>query len=136
MPGDLISDLQRAGLVGDPLFEDNFLNGSRTWHLPHWDYTKKFQLDGALLQSGAAAGARTVLVLDGVKMGAEISLNGHRLGVATDQFLRYQFLLPAAALAEATGGQHELRVSFNSSINCGGRVSWRCFLDLSYFPSG
>ena len=136
MPGDLISDLQRAGLVGDPLFEDNFLNGSRTWHLPHWDYTKRFQLEDALLQSGAAAGARTVLVLDGVKMGAEISLNGHRLGVATDQFLRYQFPLPAAALAEAAGGQHELRVSFNSSINCGGRVSWRCFLDLSCFPSG
>ena len=37
------------------------------------------------------AGVRTLLVFDGIKMGAEIFLNGKSLGLATDQFLRYNF---------------------------------------------
>ena len=129
VPGDLVSDLQRAGMVGDPLFEDNFLNGTRTWNLPRWDYVKHFTLAPALEQAHAA-GHSVVLVLDGVKMGASVSLNGHSLGVVTDQFLRYEFPLPAAALQAARGpgdgaghaaGVHELRVEFSAGIACGGR---------------
>ena len=33
-----------------------------------------------------------MLVLDGVKMGARVSLNGHVLGTVTDQFLRSALL--------------------------------------------
>ena len=49
VPGDLITDLQKAGTIGDPLFESNFLNGSSTWNLPQWNYTKSFALDDELL---------------------------------------------------------------------------------------
>ena len=129
VPGDLLSDLARAGLVGDPLFEDNFLNGTATWNLPRWDLAKTFALDPALL-AAAAAGHRAVLVLDGVKMGATVSLNGRVLGQATDQFLRYEYPLEAADLAPRRGegesegevrAAHELRVSFARDIDCGGR---------------
>ena len=124
MPGDLISDLARAGLVGDPLFEHNFLNGTQTWNLPRWDLTKNFTLDPVLL-AAIGAGHSTVLVLDGVKMGATVKFNGHVLGQATDQFLRYEFTLPPAVLAtrELAGdaARHELEVSFDRSIDCGGR---------------
>ena len=39
-----------------------------------------------------AAGA-TLLVLDGVRNGAMVSLNGEALGNATDHFLRYTYLV-------------------------------------------
>ena len=117
VPGDLISDLARAGLVGDPIFEQNFLNGTATWNLPRWDFTRTFALEPAL-RAAIEAGHSTVLVLDGVKMGATIKLNGHVLGRATDQFLRYEFALPAAAFGQAV---HLLEVSFDRDIDCGGR---------------
>ena len=38
----------------------------------------------------------TLLVLEGVKMGASVLLNGMPLGNATDQFVRYTFTLRVA----------------------------------------
>ena len=55
VPGDLITDLQRAGAIGDPLFEQNFLNGSSTWNLPQWTYTKTFALEPELVQRAGAS---------------------------------------------------------------------------------
>jgi hypothetical protein len=43
VPGDLITDLEAAGLVGDPYFENNFLNSS-LWSGLLWSYTKTFTL--------------------------------------------------------------------------------------------
>ena len=43
VPGDLITDLEAAGLVGDPYFENNFLNSS-LWSGLLWSYTKTFML--------------------------------------------------------------------------------------------
>ena len=39
---------------------------------------------------------QVLLVLDGVKMGAMIALNGHFLGNATDQFIRYVRHVPGS----------------------------------------
>jgi hypothetical protein len=56
VPGDLITDLQAAGLVGDPLYELNWLNSS-IWDANTWTYTTTFT---------APAGAGTsLLVFDG-----------------------------------------------------------------------
>jgi hypothetical protein len=122
VPGDLITDLEKAGVIGDPLFEMNFLNGSSTWNLPQWNYTKTFTLEADVLQH-ATAGESMLLVLDGVKMGAKILLNGKELGEVNDQFLRYTFPLDAAELVSAAdiGAAHELTVAFDTSIDCGGR---------------
>ena len=122
VPGDLITDLQKAGTIGDPLYEMNFLNGSSTWNLPKWTYTKSFALDADLLQR-AAAGESMLLVLDGVKMGAKVMMNGKELGEVNDQFLRYTFPLDAAELVSTaeSGAAHEVTVAFDTSIDCGGR---------------
>ena len=53
-----------------------------------WTYSKNF--DAPAAGSTGAAGA-TLLVLDGVRNGAMVSLNGEALGNATDQFLRYTY---------------------------------------------
>ena len=99
MPGDLVTDLQRAGVIEDPLFGANFKNAS-VWNGPQWNYTTTFhrpRLRGAGTPSeGSSKGTsgkgtasavdHTVdalhhavdhlLVFDGVKMGAKIYLNG------------------------------------------------------------
>ena len=86
VPGDLLTDLQAAGQIGDPLYEKNFLNAS-LWSAHTWTYRVAFTPDAAV----AAAGGRVLLVFDGIKMGAGISLDGVVLGTAADQFLRYTF---------------------------------------------
>ena len=79
VPGDLITDLESAGIIGDPLYELNWLN-STIWDVNTWTYSTSFT---------APATGTSVLVFDGVKMGAYISTA--RLSNITDQFLRYGF---------------------------------------------
>ena len=84
VPGDLLTDLQRAGVIGDPLREKNWLNSS-LWNHHTWTYTATFstaQLGSRL----GRPGSRLLLVFDGIKMGATVELDGARLGVAADQF--------------------------------------------------
>ena len=85
VPGDLITDLQLAAIIGDPLYELNWLNSS-IWDATTWTYSLNFTATAQQLGS-----AESLLVFDGIKMGATISLNGIQLGNATDQFLRYSF---------------------------------------------
>ena len=85
VPGDIITDLQRAGVIGDPLYELNWLNSS-IWDATVWEYSLSFTATAAQL-----AATETLLVFDGIKMGANVTLNGVALGTATDQFLRYEY---------------------------------------------
>jgi len=122
VPGDLITDMQRAGLVGDPLFERNFK--SLAWDAPA-TFRLVFDADAAVLAQPARW-----LVLDSVKMGAYVSLNGAFLGAARDQFLRYEFDVSAVLRAAA----NELLVTFPPSsdrindearwIACSGAWDW------------
>lgn len=139
VPGDLITDLQAASLVGDPLFELNFKNATM-WDTYVWTYATTFEVGAALLERlGAAGGSRLLLVFDGVKMGAAVRVNGELLGRTTDQFLRYEFPLAASVLLK--GGTpsatartrtrtstsdrnvtaHSLTVEFSPTIDCEGR---------------
>ena len=111
VPGDLITDLQRGGHIGDPWFENNFRN-STTW-ARDWTYSRAFDVAAA----GSPSTTARLIVFDGIKMGAEVRVNGERLGFATDQFLRYEFLLPATL--RPTG--NVLEVSFRRSIDTHGR---------------
>ena len=114
VPGDLITDLQRAGLVGDPWTNTNFLDQAAAWDRPgRWRYRHQFKLPPSL------AGSSRVLVLDGVKMGARVELDGQLLGVATDQFLRYTFPILAATTTATT--TRVLTVTFDRSIEVLGR---------------
>jgi hypothetical protein len=117
VPGDLLTDLQRAGQIGDPLYEKNWLN-STIWHAYNWTYSTQFSVSERALS--AAGSAR--LVFDGVKMGAAVSVNGVPLGVADDQFLRYDFDLSAKEhLLRAGEGANTLEVTFDPAIEVNGR---------------
>ena len=94
VPGDLLTDLQKAGQIGDPLYEKNWLNNS-LWHSYNWTYSSSFNLSHAALDQLSSAGGSMRLVFEGIKMGARISVNGIDVGIATDQFLRYSFDLVA-----------------------------------------
>ena len=72
-----------------------------------WAYEASFELH-------ADAEARHVLVFDGIKMGAVVSLNGEVLGTVSDQFLRYEFPFQPQSI-------NNLTVAFNESIACDGR---------------
>ena len=91
VPGDLITDLQRSGLVGDPYYELNFFNSS-VWHLRSWSYRTTFELHRTA--PPFPRGSALTLILEGVKMGAVVVVNGVELRNATNQFLRYEIPLP------------------------------------------
>ena len=76
VPGDLLSDLERAGTIGDPLFELNFKDeAQQSLWMQDWAYTRSFALEGS-----SAAGA--LLVFDSIKMGARVYVDGALLGTA------------------------------------------------------
>lgn len=60
------------------------------------------------------------MVFDGIKMGAEIFLNGQSLGVVADQFLRYNFSVQNLLV---TSGNNTLQVTFPAhyAIDTAGR---------------
>jgi predicted amidohydrolase len=91
VPGDILTDLQRAKRVPDPYWNTTWreLTFVATWNEGIWTYSKTFD---APISSKATAGVgTTLLVLDGVRNGAIVSLNGVTLFNATDQFLRYTY---------------------------------------------
>ena len=106
---------KRAGALGDDdiWYETQWRDATAAWD-KDWTYSVSFH-DGS--DASATAGER-VLVLDGVKMGAEIRLNGVTLGVVTDSFLRYVFPV-SAHLRQAANNTLEL--VFDRSIDTNGR---------------
>ena len=94
IPGDIISDLQRAGSVHDPYFNTNWSQPDfvEAWNSGTWTYSKVFVADPA------TQGGQLLLVFDGVRMGSMVYLNGVLLGNTTNAFRRYVFTLASSAL--------------------------------------
>jgi hypothetical protein len=159
IPGDVLSDLERANIIGDPYYERNFLTQRRIWMGPRsddnssvleqrsrtWTYTTEFELEPTSVDD------TFVLVLEGVKMGASVAVNGVFLGNVTDQFLRYTFVLNSSMLAhgshestsirrELAASRHQLSISFDPLIHTDGRFmacsgGWDCILSRPMRPS-
>ena len=123
VPGDIITDLQRAGVLPDPYWNTSWRQPSfiDTWNNGSWQYTKRFLTP----ESVKTGGEEALLVFDGVFMGAEIELNGQPLtrttnpllgnvSGATDQFLRYVF--PVGQMLHASG-DNVLAVTFGVEQN-------------------
>eukprot|EP00937_MAST-01D_sp_MAST-1D-sp2_P002784 g2784.t1 len=108
VPGDLATDLQRAGVISDPYFNNSFIAYAEQWASPSsaWRYEKQFQ---ALDRGGATP--TTSLVFDGVKMAASVTLNGRHVGFTTSQFLRYRFDVTDALVP----GTNVLHVDFEGA---------------------
>jgi beta-mannosidase len=136
VPGDVVTDLWRAGHVGDPYFGRNFLVQQGVWMGTPYDATKAAATNGtrrrrtwtyeANVSLPVAVGPektrRTyLLVFEGVKMGAHVDLNGVQLGVIRNQFVRTIFRLPQHALERSYGGVSSLKVAFDPTIDTRGR---------------
>ncbi len=110
VPGDIITDLQRAAVISDPFLDTNFLNTS-AWSDSDWNFSRS--VPGVLIGNANTP----VLVLDGVKGSATVFWNDVALGTVSNQFLRYIFPIPTSTV----GVSNTLLVSFNRSIDNGGR---------------
>ena len=75
----------------------------QTWDSSTWNYTTTFDL-----ASGVGGGGAVFLVADGIKMVADIVVNGIEVGYTSDQFLRYKW--DVSSLLHPTG--NTLVVSF------------------------
>ena len=70
LPGDLLTDMQRAGVVGDPLYEVNFeaYTPQGRPRTPVYDRTNYTYSSTFISDPPIAAAREVLLVLDGVKM--------------------------------------------------------------------
>jgi len=113
VPGDVVTDLQRAGAIGDPLLDDNFVRDAPVWNTT-WTLRTTFE--------ARSDAARISLVFDGVKMGARVRLNHVTLGTVRDQFLRYVFDVRNAS-TDLLRETNKLELIFDQAIDVGGRFA-------------
>jgi hypothetical protein len=100
------------------------------WNNGTWTYKTTFA------SPTASAGDCSFLVLDGIRMGAMVRLNGAFLGNATNQFIRYIFPLAASVLKPAAADAlNVLEITFGAElgIDCGGR--WTYSNSIDWAPS-
>ena len=124
VPGDSVTDLQAAGLSGDPLYGNNPRGAAPLWDRA-WTYSLQFDAPPPAL------GGAAYLVFDGAKMVADVFLNGAALGDARSQFLRYVIPLPPAllraqgnALAVAFAPAADARNVEGRYMACSGGWDW------------
>lgn len=113
VPGDVVTDLEKAGAIGNPLLDDNFIRDAPAWNRT-WTLRTSFSVD--------SDAARIALVFDGVKMGATVKLNHVILGVARDQFLRYAFDLRNIS-TDLLRGTNKLELVFDPALDVRGRFA-------------
>jgi hypothetical protein len=124
VPGDIISDLHRAGVIGDPFFERTWIDNRTLWDVAAraWTFSSP---PVPLPPPGAADGSTLLLVLDGVKHGAHVALNGAALGDVTNQFTRYVFTLPPGsvhpAASDTAAADNRVTVAFDAALPLNGR---------------
>lgn len=69
VPGDLVTDLQAAGVIADPMVDSRFLADPPVWDAAPVNVSCSFVV-------AEASGSVALLVLDSVKMAADVSLSG------------------------------------------------------------
>lgn len=138
VPGDVLSDLLRAKLIGDPYFGRNFWTQREIWmgkpnalhnntdgyHQQRtriWVYATDVVLDEDSFRNKSV-----VLIVEGIKMGATFFWNGGVLGNATNQFSRYSWTIPRDLIqlgleSSTETTVHKLTVAFDPSIPTNGR---------------
>ena len=142
VPGDLITDLQNAAYIANPLYENTFKAGA-TWNDYVWYYTKFFTLtDADISRLTASTQTDLLLVFDGIKMGAHVYVNEVLLDTAIDQHQRYQFNLGtlhrASPFLVGSGGVNNITLVFDPKIDtrgffmdCSGGWDWAPFSDTT-----
>ena len=94
------------------LYELNFVPmgtaGAPIWDASNWTYSTAFDLSPS-----TSAGTDVWLVLDGVKMAADVWVNGQYVGFTADQFLRYTW--PVKQYLKPSG--NVLTITFTTSLD-------------------
>ncbi len=91
VPGDIVSDLKDAGKVGDPWVGTNWVDNATAWGATGYEYTSP-----PFSSPEVSDGDEVLLVLDGIKLPAQIRVNGHTIGsMITNQFTRLELQIGA-----------------------------------------
>ena len=143
VPGDVISDLFRAGVIPEPLYELNWIHNASIWNDHLWTYNRTHAVDARVVASlqDSSTDDDLLLVFDGIKMGADIYSNGVWIGRSIAQFERHVFsfrqLLANKTTAGALkAGANTISVVFDPAINtelfmqCTGGWDWAPYSHL------
>lgn len=108
VPGNVLGDLFRAGLIPDPFYADNSV-ALRPWEFADWEYHVDFT-------SPPCSDTETVtLVCEGIDTVAEIRLNGQLVGRSDNMFTTGRFDLTGQLAG--SGGVNTLTIKIYSSVN-------------------
>jgi beta-mannosidase len=143
VPGDITTDLYRAGHIPEPNTDLNWLTNGNIWAKNEWLYNTSFSLssqDIAALSATGSSAADILLVFDGIKMAANIYVNNHLIDTSISQFLRLNYSLRAfqAQTKALVAGENTLSVVFDPSLQthglfaqCSGGWDWAPYSNLA-----
>eukprot|EP01111_Echinosteliopsis_oligospora_P013129 TRINITY_DN4630_c0_g1_i1.p1 TRINITY_DN4630_c0_g1~~TRINITY_DN4630_c0_g1_i1.p1 ORF type:complete len:919 (-),score=251.71 TRINITY_DN4630_c0_g1_i1:36-2771(-) len=136
VPGDLITDMFNNDMFLDPLYNTTWTTESHWWNDHDWVYQTTFNY------TFAPNAQEVLLVFDGVKMGANISVNGVNVGEALDEFTRYVFEVKNYLV----NGENKITVIFdagqpvdrveNRFMGCSGGWDWAPYSESKTFSKG
>ena len=118
VPGGVWDNLQRAGLVGNPLYRDNdlvFANITTQGPIKGWTFFKQFDCPPDIMMLAAASGGgAAVLEFEGLQTLANVTLNGKLVIEADNMFRPHRALLPPGLL-RPRGNQLSVHLVTHSS---------------------
>ena len=107
VPGNVIGDLHRAGIIPDPFFGSNSV-ALRKYEFADWTYKTTF------VPPEYEPGERLQLTLDGVDTVFTLFINGEEVGKGENMFIAHSFDVTDFV---KPGVENELTVEIRSSIN-------------------
>ncbi len=107
VPGNVVGDLTRAGIVLEPYYGTN-TNLLRPFEFVDWTFRKNFR------GPAVAPGERLELLLEGVDTIAEIFINGQSAGKTANMFIEHRFDITELVRREE---ENEITVAVVSSVN-------------------
>lgn len=113
VPGNVLGDLHRAGMIPDPYF------GMNSGMLRDWEFVD-FTCSTAFQAAPVAPGERLELVLEGVDTIGEVRLNGERIGEVDNMFVAHRFDVTGRVDFAA---ENTLEVVIHSAVNAARKFS-------------
>eukprot|EP00040_Diaphanoeca_grandis_P044335 m.11989 g.11989 ORF g.11989 m.11989 type:complete len:1111 (+) comp9093_c0_seq1:65-3397(+) len=109
VPGDVYTDLQRAGAISDPL--QPFGDWKTAWvGKTGWRYFRTFVVDDSALRSAEEA----LLVFEGLSTNATVTINGQPVSATNNSWMTYAFSLKPGLLIPASVGDNVVSITFAS----------------------
>ena len=105
VPGNVELDLQRAGLIEDPM-EGSNVDGLRPWESFQWCYSRLFKVPSGV------GGKRVILHFGGIDCLADVWLNGRFVGRAENMLIAHDFDVTSLLRS----GRNRLEVILRSAV--------------------